>query len=87
MQREGIFREMKMRRSFEKPSERKAREKAEAIRRGKDLPLELTFSCASPTGEIHCGTCTKCAERQRAFAPTDNENEQYRRRKPAAHER
>ena len=33
MQREGIFREMKLRRFFEKPSERKAREKAEAIRR------------------------------------------------------
>ena len=26
MQREGIFREMKMRRSYEKPSERRARE-------------------------------------------------------------
>ena len=37
MQREGIFREMKMRRSFEKPSERKAREKAEAIRRSRKL--------------------------------------------------
>ena len=35
MQREGIFREMKMRRSFEKPSERRAREKAEAIRRAR----------------------------------------------------
>ncbi|MBL8696731.1 MAG: 30S ribosomal protein S21 [Alphaproteobacteria bacterium] len=33
MQREGIFREMKLRRHFEKPSERKARERAEAIRR------------------------------------------------------
>ncbi|MBI3707282.1 MAG: 30S ribosomal protein S21 [Proteobacteria bacterium] len=33
MQREGIFREMKLRRHFEKPSERKAREKAEAVRR------------------------------------------------------
>ena len=30
MQREGIFREMKLRRNYEKPSERKAREKAEA---------------------------------------------------------
>ena len=33
MQREGIFREMKRRRSYEKPSERAAREKAEAVRR------------------------------------------------------
>jgi small subunit ribosomal protein S21 len=33
MQREGIFREMKIRRNYEKPSERKAREKAESLRR------------------------------------------------------
>jgi small subunit ribosomal protein S21 len=33
MQREGVFREMKRRKAYEKPSERKAREKAEAIRR------------------------------------------------------
>ena len=37
MQREGIFREMKLRRSYEKPSERKVREKAEAIRRARKL--------------------------------------------------
>ena len=37
MQREGIFREMKMRRSYEKPSERRAREKAEAVRRARKL--------------------------------------------------
>ena len=30
MQREGIFREMKMRRSYEKPSEKRAREKADS---------------------------------------------------------
>ena len=33
MQREGIFREMKIRREFEKPSEKKKREKSEAVRR------------------------------------------------------
>lgn len=33
MQREGLFREMKRRRAFEKPSERKVREKSEALRR------------------------------------------------------
>jgi small subunit ribosomal protein S21 len=33
MQREGIFREMKLRGHYEKPSEKKAREKAEAVRR------------------------------------------------------
>ena len=37
MQREGIFREMKLRNYFEKPSEKKAREKAEAIRRARKL--------------------------------------------------
>ncbi len=37
MQREGVFREMKLRRHYEKPSERKAREKAEAIRRWRKL--------------------------------------------------
>ncbi|MBP6951500.1 MAG: 30S ribosomal protein S21 [Alphaproteobacteria bacterium] len=37
MQREGIFREMKLRRHYEKPSERKAREQAEAIRRARKL--------------------------------------------------
>ena len=37
MQREGVFREMKLRRHYEKPSERKAREKAEAIRRARKL--------------------------------------------------
>jgi len=33
MQREGVFREMRLRRHYEKPSERKVRAKAEAIRR------------------------------------------------------
>lgn len=35
MQREGVFREMKRRRSYEKPSARKTREKSEAIRRAR----------------------------------------------------
>ncbi len=37
MQREGIFREMKLRRHFEKPSEKRAREKAEGVRRLRKL--------------------------------------------------
>ena len=37
MQREGVFREMKLRRAYEKPSERRTREKAEAIRRARKL--------------------------------------------------
>lgn len=37
MQREGLFREMKARSAYEKPSEKKTREKAEAIRRTRKL--------------------------------------------------
>ncbi len=37
MQREGVYREMKMRRSYEKPSEKRARERAEAVRRYRKL--------------------------------------------------
>ena len=37
MQREGLFREMKNRRAFEKPSERRAREVAESTRRVRKL--------------------------------------------------
>jgi len=37
MQREGIFREIKLRRHFEKPSEKRVREKSEAIRRTRKL--------------------------------------------------
>jgi small subunit ribosomal protein S21 len=37
LQREGVFREMRLRDCFEKPSERKARERAEAVRRARKL--------------------------------------------------
>ena len=37
MQREGLFREMKLRNHYEKPSERRVREKAEAVRRARKL--------------------------------------------------
>ena len=37
MQREGLFREMKSRQYFEKPSEKKARQRAEAVRRARKL--------------------------------------------------
>ena len=37
MQREGVFREMRLRRSYEKPSEKRVREKTEAIRRARKL--------------------------------------------------
>ena len=55
MQREGIFREMKLRRHFEKPSEKKAREKAEGVRRlrklqRKRLEREGYSSLSGPSG-------------------------------------
>ena len=37
MQREGTFREMKRRTHYEKPSEKRAREGAEAVRRARKL--------------------------------------------------
>jgi small subunit ribosomal protein S21 len=37
MQREGVFREMKRRRFYEKPSEMTTRKKAEAVRRARKL--------------------------------------------------
>jgi len=37
LQREGVFREMKLRNAFEKPSERRVRQKAEAISRSRKL--------------------------------------------------
>ncbi len=37
MQRDGIFREMKLRGQYEKPSEKKARERAEGVRRARKI--------------------------------------------------
>ena len=37
LQREGVYREMKLRRHYEKPSEKRARERAAAIRRARKL--------------------------------------------------
>ncbi|GAB4348853.1 MAG: 30S ribosomal protein S21 [Oricola sp.] len=41
MQREGLFREMKARRAYEKPSEKRAREKGEAVRRSRKQARKL----------------------------------------------
>ncbi len=35
LQREGVLRELKQRRAYEKPSEKRVREKAEAVRRAR----------------------------------------------------
>jgi 7-cyano-7-deazaguanine synthase len=44
--------------------------KADVIRRGVELgvPLDATLSCMSPVDDRHCGRCSKCRERQDAFA-------------------
>jgi len=42
-------------------------EKSDVIMKGRALPLELTLSCANPRGSLHCGACTKCAERAEGF--------------------
>jgi 7-cyano-7-deazaguanine synthase len=41
--------------------------KAEVLRRGRELPLYLTFSCIHPVDGRHCGKCNKCAERKKGF--------------------
>jgi 7-cyano-7-deazaguanine synthase len=41
--------------------------KRQVMSLGRDMPLELTFSCIAPAGGLHCGRCNKCAERQAAF--------------------
>lgn len=48
--------------------------KREVMLRGRELPLEATWSCIAPVPaggrqlhDLHCGRCNKCAERQAAF--------------------
>jgi small subunit ribosomal protein S21 len=51
MQREGLFREMRLREHFEKPSVKRAREKAEGVRRVRKMArkkLERESGIAAP---------------------------------------
>jgi 7-cyano-7-deazaguanine synthase len=41
--------------------------KGDVVKRGAGMPLHLTLSCARPHGIVHCGACTKCAERVEGF--------------------
>jgi small subunit ribosomal protein S21 len=43
LQREGVYREMKMRKHFEKPSEKRVREQAEASRRVRKFNRKRDF--------------------------------------------
>lgn len=51
MQRDGVFRDMKAKRAYEKPSEKRIRKRAEAIRRRRKLERKqaLRESGAVPT--------------------------------------
>jgi len=42
-------------------------DKRQVMDLGRELPLDLTFSCIAPVGRRHCGRCNKCAERRTAF--------------------
>lgn len=42
--------------------------KTAVMQRGRDMPLQHTFSCMRPVKGLHCGGCNKCGERKLAFA-------------------
>ena len=42
--------------------------KVQLMERTAGVPLDLTFSCLAPAGNLHCGRCNKCAERRGAMA-------------------
>lgn len=48
--------------------------KSQVMDLGRAYPLELTFCCLAPVGELHCGHCNKCAERQAAFRWLETED-------------
>ena len=56
--------------------------KADVVRAGAGMPLELTVSCARPTGIVHCGACTKCAERVEGFLEAGVADPTHYARKP-----
>ena len=66
MQREGILRELKERKHFEKPSERRAREKAEAVRRARKLvrkQMQREGLIAAPKPKLRPGMAAPGAKR------------------------
>jgi 7-cyano-7-deazaguanine synthase len=75
---EGMATRLSIRIPFRKLS------KAEVIRMGRDLPLELTFSCICPKDRLHCGECGKCAERIKAFHAAGVEDRAIYQRQPEA---
>jgi 7-cyano-7-deazaguanine synthase len=75
---EGMATQLSVRTPFRQMS------KDEVIRRGRDLPLELTFSCICPQDRLHCGECGKCAERIKAFYAVGMEDRTTYHRPPEA---
>ncbi len=67
LQREGVFREMKARRAYEKPSERRGREKAEAIRRTRKAARKLAIREGLIAGPVKK---PRTAAPRKAAAPT-----------------
>ena len=60
LQREGVYREMKLRRHYEKPSEKRAREKAAAVRRARKLERKR----AERDGALTLLTCLRLIAQQ-----------------------
>src|SRR5579859_253140 len=56
--------------------------KADVVRAGAGMPMELTVSCARPTGIVHCGACTNCAERVAGFLEAGVPDPTHYARKP-----
>ena len=65
LQREGVFREMKRASFYEKPSEKAAREKSEAIRRARKLARKQAIR----EGLIHFHSLTMCSCGRPALRP------------------
>ena len=73
MQREGVFREMKRRRFYEKPSEQSAREKSEAVRRSRKLARKKAIfdgSIAAPRKKLGLDANGKPKSAERGRPPT-----------------
>ncbi len=73
MQREGVFREMKRRRFYEKPSEQSAREKSEAVRRSRKLARKKAIfdgSIAAPRKKPDLDANGKPKSAERGRPPT-----------------
>jgi 7-cyano-7-deazaguanine synthase len=49
-------------------------DKRQVMRLARPELLGLTFSCLDPRGDLHCGRCNKCEERQMAFRLIDMED-------------